>query len=171
LTGYNNRNLKGNIPFRIGIGLDAHQLKKGRQLLLGGVRIPFTLGLDGHSDADVLIHALIDALCGTLGLPDIGTQFPDTDPKYHNADSRELFKTVLAQITRAGYRIAQIDAILVCDLPKLSPYVPEIRKSLARLTKIPDDLIGIKAKTTEGTRLALPQKSITALVTVLLVTQ
>ncbi len=165
--------MKGNIniPFRVGIGLDAHQLRKGRKLLLGGVSIPFPLGLYGHSDADVLLHALIDALCGAIGLPDIGTQFPDTDPKYHNANSQELFKTVLTRVNRTGYRIAQIDAILVCDQPKINPYVPEIRRSLARLAKIPEDLIGIKAKTTEGTHLALPQKSIAALVTILLINQ
>lgn len=136
--------------------------------MLGGTQILSEWGLAGHSDADVLLHALIDGLLGALALPDIGEQFPDTDPAYRNADSRQLLKTVLSLVSRAGYRLIQLDSILVTDKPKLAPHIPEIRQNLARLLKIPENCIGIKAKTTEGTRIALPAKSISALVTVLL---
>ncbi len=137
--------------------------------MLGGTQIPSACGLAGYSDADVLLHALIDGLLGALALPDIGQQFPDTDPAYRNVDSRQLLKTVLRMVSRSGYRLLQLDSILVTDQPKLAPRIPEIRENLARLLKIPENCIGIKAKTTEGTRLALPEKSISALVTVLLV--
>lgn len=136
--------------------------------MLGGTEIPSAYGLAGHSDADVLLHALIDGLLGALALPDIGQQFPDTDPAYRNADSRQLLKSVLNLVNRTGYRLLQLDSILVADRPKLAPHIPEIRQNLARLLKISENCIGIKAKTTEGTQLALPEKSISALVTVLL---
>lgn len=157
------------IPYRIGLGFDAHRLKKGRKLLLGGTEINFSYGLAGHSDADVLLHALIDALLGALALPDIGTLFPDTDPRLRNMDSRKMLKDVLTRITRAKYRIAQIDSVLICDRPQISSRVNQIRQSLSALLKVRPDRIGIKAKTTEGTQLALPGKSISALVIVLLV--
>jgi len=160
--------LNNRLPWRIGIGFDAHRLKKGRKLMLGGTEIPSAYGLAGHSDADVLLHALIDGLLGALALPDIGQQFPDTDPAFRNADSRQLLKTVLRMVRQKGYRLLQLDSTLVTDRPKLASHIPDIRQNLARLLKIPENRIGIKAKTTEGTRLALPEKSISALVTVLL---
>jgi 2-C-methyl-D-erythritol 2,4-cyclodiphosphate synthase len=157
------------IPYRIGLGFDAHRLKKGRKLILGGTEIAFNYGLAGHSDADVLLHALIDALLGALALPDIGTLFPDTDPRFRNMDSRKLLKGVLSRINRTKYRIAQIDSVLICDQPQISPVVNQIRQNLSTLIKVRADCIGIKAKTTEGTRLALPGKSISVLVIALLV--
>ncbi|MCX7732036.1 MAG: 2-C-methyl-D-erythritol 2,4-cyclodiphosphate synthase [candidate division WOR-3 bacterium] len=160
--------MNNRLPWRIGIGFDAHRLKKGRKLMLGGTEIPSAYGLAGHSDADVLLHALIDGLLGALALPDIGQQFPDTDPAFRNADSRQLLKTVLRMVRQKGYRLLQLDSTLVTDRPKLASHIPDIRQNLARLLKIPENRIGIKAKTTEGTRLALPEKSISALVTVLL---
>ncbi|MEO0021104.1 MAG: 2-C-methyl-D-erythritol 2,4-cyclodiphosphate synthase [candidate division WOR-3 bacterium] len=160
--------MSNRLPWRLGIGFDAHCLKKGRKLMLGGTEIPAAYGLAGHSDADVLLHALIDGLLGALALPDIGQLFPDTDPAYRNADSRQLLKTVLRMVRQKGYRLLQLDSILVTDRTKLAPHIPEIRQNLACLLKVPENCIGIKAKTTEGTRLALPEKSISALVTVLL---
>lgn len=159
------------IPYRIGIGFDSHCLKKGRRLILGGTEIKFHLGLSGHSDADVLLHALIDAITGALALPDIGTLFPDTNPQYQNADSRKLLKTVLKKVKQKRWRVAQIDAILICDQPTLTNHIPEIRSHIASILKIPLDRIGIKAKTTEGTLIALPAKSITALAIALLILQ
>lgn len=162
-------NLKGTGLFRLGIGFDAHRFKRGRRLLLGGMEIDFQLGLSGYSDADVLLHALIDAIAGALALPDIGTLFPDSDPKYQDADSEELLRIVLKKIKRIHWQIAQIDAILICDQPRLNPYIPAIRNHLASLLKLNPDRIGLKAKTTEGTQIALPQKSISAIVISLLV--
>lgn len=160
--------MKHRIPFRIGIGFDAHCLKKDRKLLLGGVEIPSDWGLSGYSDADVLLHAVIDALLGACALPDIGQQFPDSCPSYRHANSQQLLKTVIQMLKRRRYRIVQLDSILIADQPKIAPHTEEIRANLSRLLKIPSHLIGIKAKTTEGTRLALPRKSISALVTILL---
>ncbi|MGQ9707522.1 MAG: 2-C-methyl-D-erythritol 2,4-cyclodiphosphate synthase [bacterium] len=161
--------MKGKLPYRIGIGFDAHQFKRGRRLRLGGTEIDFHLGLFGYSDADVLLHALIDALTGALALPDIGTLFPDSDPKYKHADSQQLLRNVLKRIKQTHYQIAQIDAILICDQPKLTPHIPAIRHHLASLLKVPQDRIGLKAKTTEATRIALPRKSISVILIAFLV--
>ncbi|MEO0005309.1 MAG: 2-C-methyl-D-erythritol 2,4-cyclodiphosphate synthase [candidate division WOR-3 bacterium] len=163
--------LKGIIPYRIGIGFDSHCLKKGRRLILGGIEIKFHLGLSGHSDADVLLHALIDALTGALGMPDIGTLFPDNDPKYQNASSEKLLKIVLDKVKQKRWQVAQIDTVIICDQPKLTDHFPSVRNHLSKKLNIPSDRIGLKAKTTEGTRIALPEKSISALVTALLVPQ
>ncbi len=133
------------------------------------MEIKFHSGLSGHSDADVLLHALIDAIAGALALPDIGTLFPDTDPQFQNADSGVLLKTILKKVKRWHWHIAQIDAILVCDQPQLASHFPAMRSHLSRTLKIPFDRIGLKAKTTEGTFIALPKKSISALVITLLV--
>jgi 2-C-methyl-D-erythritol 2,4-cyclodiphosphate synthase len=153
---------------RIGIGFDAHAFTEDRRLVLGGVVIPDSPGLAGHSDADVLLHALMDAILGAAALPDIGTLFPDTDAAYRDADSTELLKQVRRRATRAGYRIVNVDCVLVCDKPRLIPHVAAIRTNLARLLRIPEDCVGLKAKTTEGTRLAIPGRSIAAMVTSLL---
>lgn len=158
-------------PYRAGIGFDAHLLKKGRPLILGGVTIPCSYGLMGHSDADVLVHSIIDALLGALALPDIGTLFPDCDPKYHNACSTKLLQTVLKRIKRLGWQVAQIDSILITDIPRLAPFVVAIKENVAKQLKIAPALIGLKAKTTEGTRIALNRKSIAALSIALLVPQ
>jgi 2-C-methyl-D-erythritol 2,4-cyclodiphosphate synthase len=161
--------LKHISPYRTGIGFDAHLLKKGRPLILGGVNIPCSYGLIGHSDADVLVHSIIDALLGAMAMPDIGTIFPDTDPKYRNSCSIELLRTVFKLIERSGWQVAQIDSVLITDLPRLTPFADAIRKNVATQLKIAPTFIGLKAKTTEGTRIALVRKSIAALSIALLV--
>ena len=136
--------------YKIGFGYDAHRLVKGRPLILGGVRIPFDLGLDGHSDADVLIHAIIDAIIGGLGLGDIGTHFPDTDEKYRGASSVALLTTVLTWVRREGLFVNNLDATIVAQRPILSAHIPQMRKTLARVLDTNEECINIKAKTTEG---------------------
>ena len=153
---------------RSGIGFDAHELVPGRRLVLGGVQLSHNKGLAGHSDADVLLHAVTDALLGALALPDIGTRFPDTDPALEGADSARFLKDVLADVTRLGFVVLNVDCVLVCDAPKLAPRAASIRESLARLLGIDPDRVGLKAKTTEGTLLARPGASIAALCVALL---
>lgn len=136
--------------------------------MLGGVHIPFRLGLRGHSDADVLLHALTDALLGALALPDIGTLFPDTDPKWKDAPSELMLKAAYGRVRVGGFRLANADLVLVCDQPKLQPYDAAIRQSIAGMLRVPADRIGLKAKTTEGTLLALKRKSIAAMAIVLI---
>lgn len=134
---------------RVGLGYDVHALVEGRPLILGGVTIPHTLGLDGHSDADVLAHAIADALLGAIRGGDIGKLFPDTDPAYKGADSLKLLVEV-AQVVRAGgYEIIDIDCVIAAQAPKLSPFREEMRKRLADACSIPVDRLGIKATTTE----------------------
>jgi 2-C-methyl-D-erythritol 2,4-cyclodiphosphate synthase len=135
--------------------------------MLGGVRIPSRLGLLGHSDADVLLHALTDALLGSLALPDIGTLFPDTDPKWKGADSAMMLAAAYRKVTSKGYLLMNADCVLVCDRPLLSPHSEAIRRNVARILNVPLDRIGLKAKTTEGTQLALKRKSIAAMAVVL----
>jgi 2-C-methyl-D-erythritol 2,4-cyclodiphosphate synthase len=153
---------------RIGIGFDAHEFCKGRKLMLGGTHIPYPQGLAGHSDADALLHAVTDALLGALALPDIGRQFPDTDPRYKDADSRVLLGKVMKRVSARGYQVANLDCVVVCDRPKLAPYADAIRSRIAGLLGVNPDRVGLKAKTCEGTLLAIPGKSIAAFVTVLL---
>lgn len=134
---------------RVGLGYDVHALVEGRPLILGGVTIPHTLGLDGHSDADVLAHAIADALLGAIRGGDIGKLFPDTDPAYKGADSLKLLAEV-ARVVRAGsYEIIDIDCVIAAQAPKLSPFREEMRKRLADACSIPVDRLGIKATTTE----------------------
>jgi len=135
--------------------------------MLGGVHIPSRLGLSGHSDADVLLHALTDALLGALALPDIGTMFPDTDTRWKNAASGLMLQAAYEQVKSRGFRLVNADCILVCDQPKLQPHHAAIRKSMATMLQVSLDLIGLKAKTTEGTLLALKGKSIAAITVVL----
>ena len=155
--------------YRVGLGFDAHELVAGRRLLLGGVHVPSKLGLAGHSDADVLLHALSDALLGALALPDIGTLFPDTDARWKNASSERMLKGAYRRVLARRYRFVNADCVLVCDRPKLIPHYLPIRKSIARMLKVPVDRIGLQAKTTEGTRLALERRSIAAMAVVLVV--
>lgn len=162
-------NVNDEIHYRIGIGFDAHELKRGRPLVLGGTPLPYPLGLLGYSDGDVLLHALMDAILGALALPDIGTLFPDNSPEYKNRDSRQLLKMVLKRMEQRKWRLVQIDCVIVCDRPKLAIHIPLLRKTLASLLKVPEKMIGLKAKTTEGTRFALPLKSVSALVVALLI--
>ena len=135
--------------------------------MLGGVHVPSKLGLAGHSDADVLLHALTDALLGALALPDIGTLFPDTDPKWKDAPSELMLKGAYKRVKAKGFRLVNADCILICDQPKLVPHSVAIRTSLANMLGVPPDCIGLQAKTTEGTQLALKRKSIAAMAIVL----
>ena len=135
---------------RIGNGYDVHRLVEGRKLILGGVHIPFEKGLLGHSDADVLTHAIMDALLGAAGEGDIGRHFPDTDEKYKDADSVKLLEKVGEILQDKLYVIENIDAILMAERPKITPYIPEMRKNLSAALGIEEDRINIKATTEEG---------------------
>ena len=134
---------------RIGFGYDSHRFEEGRKLVLGGVEFPGETGLKGHSDADVLIHAIIDALLGAAALGDIGSHFPDTDPQWEGADSSALLEQVVKEIRAAGYRIGNVDATVICERPKLRPKVDEIRSRLSELLAIPSSRLSIKGKTNE----------------------
>jgi 2-C-methyl-D-erythritol 2,4-cyclodiphosphate synthase len=136
--------------FRIGFGYDAHRLIKGRPLIIGGVSVPYELGLEGHSDADVLIHSLMDAILGALGKGDIGMHFPDNDPAYKGIDSTLLLKKVMELVSRDGYAINNADNTIVAQRPKLAPHMQDMRNRLSRLLEVPPDRINIKATTTEG---------------------
>lgn len=134
---------------RIGIGIDAHRLVEDRALILGGVEIPFEKGLLGHSDADVLTHAVMDALLGALALGDIGQHFPPSDDKYRDADSIILLGKVMRLIEKEGYRIGNVDAVVVAQAPKLAGYLPQMREKMAIAMETEVDRISIKATTTE----------------------
>jgi len=134
---------------RIGIGYDSHRFVEQRKLIIGGVDIPFEKGLIGHSDADVLCHALIDAVIGALGLGDIGRHFPDTDPKWKDASSIELLKHIIELAGTQGYAVAWVDTLVIAERPHLAPYIESMKKQIER-TGIPSGLINIKAKTNEG---------------------
>lgn len=134
---------------RIGMGYDIHQLCEGRNLILGGVKIPYNKGLLGHSDADVLIHAIIDAILGSVALRDIGYHFPDTDEKYKNANSITLLKEALKMLKDEGYKIVNIDSTIIAQKPKLSNYINLMRETLSIAMGIDINLISIKAKTNE----------------------
>ena len=136
--------------FRIGSGYDAHRLVEGRPLILGGVEIPHALGLLGHSDADVLTHAVMDAIIGALGMGDIGRHFPDTDPAHKGADSLSLLKTVMRWVKHEGFFVNNLDATLVAEKPKLARHLPAMKAKLAEVLEAPSDRINIKATTTEG---------------------
>ncbi|MBI5407817.1 MAG: 2-C-methyl-D-erythritol 2,4-cyclodiphosphate synthase [Nitrospirae bacterium] len=134
---------------RIGIGYDSHRLVEGRRLILGGVDIPFEKGLHGHSDADVLCHAIIDAIIGALGLGDIGRHFPDTDSKWKDASSIELLSKVVELMKQNGFDIMWVDSIIIAERPRLAPYIDKMKENISR-TGIPANLINIKAKSSEG---------------------
>lgn len=134
---------------RIGHGYDVHRLVEGRKLILGGVEVPHTLGLLGHSDADVLTHAVMDALLGAAALGDIGRHFPDTDPAYKGADSLVLLDHVMALLDQAGWQVGNVDATILAQKPKLAPYIPQMRDNLARRMKVVEDQVNVKATTEE----------------------
>lgn len=134
---------------RIGHGYDVHRLVPGRDLILGGVKIPYELGLDGHSDADVLLHAVMDALLGAAAMRDIGYHFPDTDPAYKGANSLELLKIVGGKLTDAGYRVGNIDVTMIAQRPKLKEYIPAMTANIAAALEIPLDRVNVKATTEE----------------------
>ncbi|WP_142714235.1 2-C-methyl-D-erythritol 2,4-cyclodiphosphate synthase [Fodinibius sediminis] len=135
---------------RIGYGYDVHCLEKGRPLILGGVEVPHTKGLQGHSDADVLLHAISDALLGACALGDIGQHFPDTDEQYAGADSRNLLREVVAMVRARGYEVANIDATVVAEKPKLAPYVMRIRQNIADDLQVDRSQVSVKATTSEA---------------------
>ena len=135
---------------RIGIGYDVHRLVPGRQLILGGTRIPFDKGLLGHSDADVLTHAICDALLGSVGLGDIGQHFPDTDPQYKDISSLKLLARSYKKVRRKGFAISNIDTIIFAEAPKIGPYRKTMLENLARAVEVDPGCINIKATTTEG---------------------
>lgn len=135
---------------RIGIGYDVHKLVEGRDLILGGIKVPFEKGLLGHSDADVLIHAIIDSLLGALALGDIGKLFPDTDPKYKDISSIKLLHYVNNIILKKGYKIGNIDSIIVSQSPKISPYIHKMREAISKTLNTDIDLVSVKATTEEG---------------------
>lgn len=134
---------------RFGMGYDVHRLVEGRKLILGGVEIPHSLGLLGHSDADVLLHAVSDALLGAAALGDIGRHFPDTDPKYAGADSRKLLAKVVELIREKGYVVGNVDATVVAQRPKLMPYVQQMNENIAEVLGVAPDQVNVKATTEE----------------------
>ena len=137
------------IPFRIGEGWDVHALVPGRPLIIGGVTIPHTAGLLGHSDADVLLHAITDALLGAAALGDIGRHFPDTDPRFKGSDSIELLTEVARRVREAGFEIGNIDSTVVAQAPKLGPHIPAMCARIAQALGLPVESVNVKAKTAE----------------------
>lgn len=135
---------------RIGMGYDVHKLTKDRELILGGVKIPWEMGLLGHSDADVLIHAVMDALLGAAALGDIGKHFPDTDPAYKGISSILLLQHVTRLIEEHGFRIGNVDATIIAQKPKMAPHIPKMRKNMAQAMNIEESRLNIKATTEEG---------------------
>jgi 2-C-methyl-D-erythritol 2,4-cyclodiphosphate synthase len=138
------------IGVRVGLGYDIHRLVEGRRLVLGGVEIDYGLGLEGHSDADALTHAVIDALLGAAALGDIGQHFPDTDERWRGADSVGLLEATVALVGERGYSVGNVDAIIVVEAPRMKPHVPAIRDRLARALGVEVDAVGVKATTEEG---------------------
>lgn len=137
------------IPYRIGHGYDVHRLVEGRLLILGGVQIPYEKGLDGHSDADVLLHAITDALIGAAALGDIGKLYPDNDDRFLGIDSLLLLEDAYKRVTALGYFVGNIDATVIAQRPKLSPYIETMRENIARTLTVPLDCINVKATTEE----------------------
>ncbi len=153
---------------RIGIGYDAHRLVEGRRLVLGGVAVPFERGLLGHSDADVLTHAVCDALLGAAGLGDLGRHFPDTDEKYRDISSLVLLETARELVSKAGYSVVNVDAVIVAERPRLAPFVEDMAANLARVLEIDPTRVNIKATTTEGMGFEGRKEGISAYAVVLL---
>lgn len=156
---------------RVGMGYDVHKLVEGRDLILGGVKIPHTLGLLGHSDADVLLHAIMDALLGAVALGDIGKHFPDTDPQYKGISSIKLLEHVAKLIEEKGYVVENIDATIIAQKPKMRPYIEEMEKNIAAALNISTDQINVKATTEEGlgftgTEAGISSQAICALTTI-----
>lgn len=154
---------------RTGFGYDVHAFAENRKLILGGVEIPFELGLLGHSDADVLLHAICDALLGALALGDIGQHFPDTDPDYKNIDSKFLLSKVNDLILGKGFRISNIDSTVVMERPKLKKYIPQIRSVVAQILRINHDQVSVKATTSEKMGFVGTEQGVKAYATVLLI--
>lgn len=154
-------------PFRVGTGYDVHRLVAGRRLVLGGVEIPHELGLDGHSDADALAHAVIDALFGACGLPDIGRHFPASDPRYRDADSITLLAETRRLAAASGWQPDNVDSTVICERPRLSPHIDAMRMRLATALQLPSERVNVKAKTNEGLGATGRGEAIAALAVVL----
>lgn len=157
-----NIELGGGWVIKVGIGYDVHALVEGRPLILGGVEIPYDRGLLGHSDADVLIHAIMDSLLGALALGDIGAHFPDHDPRYRGISSLALLEQVMKLIQAQGYRIGNMDSIIVAERPKLAPFIPQMRVNLARVMNLDETRVSVKATTTERLGFAGREEGIVA---------
>ena len=154
--------------FRVGIGYDIHRLVEGRELIIGGVKITHEKGLLGHSDADVLVHAIIDALLGAVALDDIGTLFPDTDPQYKDADSLVLLRNVYRKVQQEGFSIGNVDSNIIAQSPKMMPYIPKMKEILCKILEISPEDLSIKAKTKEnmdavGQKLAIEANAVVML--------
>jgi 2-C-methyl-D-erythritol 2,4-cyclodiphosphate synthase len=156
------------LNFRIGMGWDVHAFAEGRPLVLGGVTIPFDRGLLGHSDADVLCHALCDALLGAAALGDIGIHFPDSDPRYRGVSSLVLLEAVRDRIRQAGYSIVNVDVTVLAQKPKIAPYIAPMRRTLARILELAEEAVSVKATTTEGLGFVGRQEGIAACAVALL---
>ena len=137
------------VPFRVGTGFDVHQLVAGRALIIGGVTVPYERGLLGHSDADVLLHAIADALLGAAALGDIGKHFPDSDPTYKGADSRTLLRTVVQRVREAGWQVGNVDATIIAQAPKMAPYIAQMQVNIAADCGVAVGAVNVKATTTE----------------------
>ena len=159
------------MSLRIGYGYDVHQLAEGEDLIVGGIHLPYHLGSVGHSDADVLLHVICDALLGALALGDIGTHFPDTDPAYKGIDSKVLLKRTYELVKQEGWALANVDSTVCLQLPKLKPHIPTMQAIVAELLDVEPNQIGIKATTTERLGFVGEQKGISAHAVVLLAKQ
>jgi 2-C-methyl-D-erythritol 2,4-cyclodiphosphate synthase len=156
-------------PFRTGLGFDVHALAKDRKLIIGGIEIPNDKGLLGHSDADVLLHAICDAMLGALSLGDIGTHFPDTDLKYKDADSGELLRSVNNMIKEKGYLLGNIDAMIAMEKPRIAPFIPAMKKKISLMLACDEDQVSIKASTTEKLGFIGREEGVSAFASVLLI--
>lgn len=154
--------------FRIGFGFDVHQLAENHDFWLGGIKIPHTKGAVGHSDADVLIHVICDAVLGAADLRDIGFHFPDTDAKYKGIDSKKLLKEVFSLLRNKGYELGNLDTTICLELPKVNPHIPEMKKCLAKVMDIEENQISIKATTTEKLSFVGRQEGVSAYATALI---
>jgi len=157
------------MQYKIGIGYDVHRFAKNRKLVLGGVEIPYEMGLDGHSDADVILHAICDAMLGAVAKGDIGEHFPNTDSKYRGISSLVLLKKVNELIQQEGYHVGNVDVVVLAEAPSLKPYKPKMRFHIAFELAIDEDLVNIKATTSEGLGFIGAKEGIAAYATVLLV--
>ena len=156
------------MSFRIGQGFDVHAFAEGRRLVLGGVEIPHNLGLAGHSDADVLTHAVCDAVLGAAGLGDIGRHFPDTEAQYKDADSLELLQKVVGAVLAKGYHVSNVDATVIAEVPKLAPYIEQMQTRLAAKLNVSAEQVNVKATTTETLGFTGRREGIAAMAVVLL---
>lgn len=154
--------------FRIGQGFDVHRLVEGRPCIIGGIDIPFEKGLQGHSDADVLLHAISDACLGAIGAGDIGKHFPDTDPAYKDADSKTLLQEVWGMVQKEGYTLGNLDCVVMAQRPKMAPHIEAIREQIARLLDVDSTAVNVKATTTEKLGFTGREEGIAAQAVVLL---